>query len=783
MQRLLIPLVLVLGLCIAAWVLWFRPNGAPIFEGSIPDPSIANSSTEAALNPAANPTPSADGEAGAQRVEAIASAELDGAVSAPAQVWFAAGKVVCNGVGLAEVQVLGYTGFHGYWYDSSERKPSTFQAITDADGSFQLPCPARFVQLLVERDGFVAKQYLDLDFKNRPRVEGLQLEMFVAEICQGQIVAEGVGVADATVRASTQNSWQHTRLAEVEGASFKAAIFQQTNSDIAGNFQFSLPEDLYRFSASLPENGGSGDEVYRVPDDRVILELKKPLPKTKNILHGMVIDTAGKPVSRCLIEGKPYGPRAPVSTGKDGSFTIEGIDDGYGFDEYLVAFDQKHAPIATKIDHSESGLMVITLPDPQTISGRVVDQNDQPIANAAVFLDGEPNTPFPANSSQVDRMLPGISPWQMDHPLDRAQADADGNFQFQLLPPGEYTLFYSTENQIYRQEYSNRSIVRAHSGDRNVVLKVGEIGMPSVNFHGLVVHGHDHQPLAGVEVTANSVEGSASAWSARPHATAVTDHEGRYQCVGVLPGDYELEYRLDGFARRKTERIPYSAGSIRQDMELVPERRVVISVIDVLGRPLENAAVAAKDKHGDALSIPIGRGGLRNYITTNTDGKAVLESMPGERISLFVSLAADIEGEKLELDLSGPHPHEYSIQLKGQAHPEYQLILVQLQDASGAMIQPDSFTGQTIFLSSADLQAYPVDQKQFLSRDGAWWTRSHERERETRRPTAFLRVPASGGTLKVVVDGHSPTLREIPALVGKRDGAQKVKIKLNPDSE
>ncbi len=399
---------------------------------------------------------------------------------------------------------------------------------------------------------------------------------------RGQVVdaRTGVGVPGAVVLSETDAPLKVLALDPAGLGSHGVVRFVVTDAN--GGFEL---EHVARGPQVLRASDGGLSVVWserlELAGSLPLAGLELRLPPGGGI-EGYVRDEHGEPragaplVASCV----PFGEQRTcisykfASTDAEGYYKVEGLPRGSiavllfhpveGGDD--VTPDMQLAMVEpgklTRIDFAPA-------PQSLSLSGRLLDLEDRPIAGLSVWI---------APTSSI--------PSEMD--LVSTTTRADGGFDFEGLEPGSHELFLSGREP----------------GDvtwlEQVVLAPGAPAFVELRAGAATIAGHVRAPSRGGPAAAVLIlNESASQRFAGKVATAA---DGSFQLERLRPGLYDLHaYPLvDGLAPARIERIAVSGGEGIQglELELGPGGSALILVRDEAGQPLEGAHVVCRDVTG-----------------------------------------------------------------------------------------------------------------------------------------------------------------------------------------
>jgi hypothetical protein len=249
---------------------------------------------------------------------------------------------------------------------------------------------------------------------------------------------------------------------------------------------------------------------------------------TPSFINGKIVDDNGHPIARAIVESyisldsgdyQLIETLEAVSTDNGGLFKTGELP---ARDIYLQASaDGYLTEVSPKIklkEGEEFTDLTITLPSPQIVSGKVIDENNQPIVNAAV--------------SQADGH---------DSVDSSVKTYAGGDFELPINPDrSEVTVIVEAEG--YR-------IRRLHLKDFSVTTTITLREMPTISG---MVRDHNQRPLAGAEVVlcARSLSTQLVARSLdleRCNGHATTDEYGNFQLTPTDIGADNARLKLVAF--------------------------------------------------------------------------------------------------------------------------------------------------------------------------------------------------------------------------------------------
>ena len=294
-----------------------------------------------------------------------------------------------------------------------------------------------------------------------------------------QNCSDGTPVAGASVTVSNASGTVATTTTDSNG------VFTATLS--AGSYNLTLNADGYL------EETFSGVPITASETTRGTFPLSPSSSGTTGFVNGTVTNGTGAPVAGTTVTA--YGPSSVQTTTTDasGNYSVV-VEEGFVGLEYSASgygvhseFDEVTAGSTTHVD--------VTLSEPGTIAGTVVDENGDPISGATVDVWG------PSSG--------------------KTTTDAAGSYSLSV-GAGEYTV------EVRASGYPARTVRGVEvnvSGTTTVDARLRKPGF----ITGTVQDGQGN-PLGNVWVGAE--DGSRLAW-------AVTDSSGRFN-ISAVPGNYSV---------------------------------------------------------------------------------------------------------------------------------------------------------------------------------------------------------------------------------------------------
>jgi len=343
-------------------------------------------------------------------------------------------------------------------------------------------------------------------------------------------------------------------------------------------------------------------------------------------LEGVVLGPDGSPIAgarvsiqdpMAMFRGMMGGTTQTAVSDAQGKFTLNGLKQG----ETVRVLSTHREFGSSKIMSAKSGEpLTLTLTEPLTLKGIVVDSNNSPLSGVRVNV----STPSANNNSGM--MAAGQNPNAGVRP---AVTDSNGRFTVRNAPPGrlkvswdhrEYApLSRSIEVAPGTSEYDlGRTELQSGLGLKGVV--VDEEGKPVPN---VTVHANFEQVPGAVATTPSGADGSSP--QGRTNGNNTSDEQGRFVIGGLREGKFRIQAWQSG---AYSTRPVVTAGTNDVRITLMAAGSLSGRVTSG-GKPVANANIAASipksQSGGDTGRDNIG------WARSDMDGEFRLESLPPDQ--------------------------------------------------------------------------------------------------------------------------------------------------------
>jgi len=501
---------------------------------------------------------------------------------------------------------------------------------TGADGSFQLEAVAGGKLMLdAKLDG-----YLDTT-QNFEVADGASLRDIVLILDRGNRISGKVSWSDGTPAADVKVDVSFDRAAMIGMGAFDAARGGKGDGRSNAQGEFTVvglgkgPFTVQARHVAADELGSSATIDGVKPgtlDLRLVL-----LPSSA--ISGRVVDDTGAAVEKCSVEiarksNNPWipgeGQRTVAVDDANGAFHIEAVDPGAHTLTARDASGFKSAPMDIVLPREEgAGEVLLTLPRPASVSGRVLLPDGSPAAGAKV-------------KQQMD-LASMQSGGRLDFENEATSAD-DGSFTLTSLPMGAVKLLASKDDYAPSESAALTLSPAQTISDVVLTLRIG----------GTVtgeVYAKDGKPQASARMLAQMPDMRyGQSWSS-------SDAEGKFEFLHLPPGQWQIMALPSGQGEQQSSASsddPAAAISqLMDDLKLtMAEVKDGESVHVILGAPPKDPVhVTGRVVSGDQ---PVA-GAMISFMSS--DGKSA-----GSTLASLKMRSTDKDGRfQLDLDHAGSY--------------------------------------------------------------------------------------------------------------------------------
>ena len=373
---------------------------------------------------------------------------------------------------------------------------------------------------------------------------------------------------------------------------------------------------------------------------------------------GTVLDEQGKPVAGATMDCYHYRTppimmgsmfREPelkqhVVTDYKGAFTVAASPDA----TFVVVKKAGLSPAwkTWLADRSESSDPLV-LSTPTTISGVVLDENDQPVAEADVCVSSATIQTGESWSSDQNDIF-----GKPARECFSARTAADGRFRIKNFPANGHAALTVTKPGFAQRATANESIGSQNflSGQQNIILKLGLAGA----IEGKVVVQETGRPVRDVEVWLLASTGAGGT-----HGPVKSSSDGSFRIPDLQPASYNVWAVVPGQPLPDWTPMPeydlaaVTAGKTNRDVLIHVTPGVLVEVKVVSTNALEPLA-----------NVAVSSGRLTAY--TDTNGLALLRMTPGK--SWFSASKQDWSQQRTTAEVESGHTNHIQIELIPPPH-------------------------------------------------------------------------------------------------------------------
>ena len=537
-----------------------------------------------------------------------------------------------------------------------------FTPTTRADGAgrFEIPDLAGEgeVYLQARAEGYVPLSPVKVEL---PPEGDVEVPMTRERVLTGRVVETGdrAPVAGAQLELSQQRE-------VTVGGSMQMSLATSlggTESDQQGMFRIpGLAPGSYSLTAQA-SGYRTAELAVTVPEtgdpEPILVEIERG-----HAVDGVVLSADGQPVGGATVMATPaasqgfehlIGSNPSVQSGADGRFRLEGLSEG------------RHQVVASLDDDRVTEVITVPVTAPvelrlergRKITGRVVDPDGQPVANAevgafasssGVFAMIEPTTSQADGRFRLEGVAPGQYRVYADSDVGAASEqvtvvdDADATVELRIEAGGTVT---GRVVGLASAELSSCRVSAPGSGGQTVgsdgsftltgvtfgQQQVTAMVMPIGKMRSVAVDVEPDRPAQveidfakGVNLTGTVRRAGRSAAGVVVDVTGrtqdsltstVTSTDGSWEVTGLEPGEYEVAARSAAGATLTVESIVLS-GDGRLDLDVPGGRISGLVLADETGQPITGADVELR-----GLEPPP----LQRALATGADGRFASEEL------------------------------------------------------------------------------------------------------------------------------------------------------------
>ena len=346
-------------------------------------------------------------------------------------------------------------------------------------------------------------------------------------------------------------------------------------------------------------------------------------------LSGKVADAANNPIAGATVEYWGYGDnlsqpsalemKKQITTGADGAYEFQ-VPRGTG---YLLARKPGLAPAWKQLGQSPNvpgaAENNLALTPPGTLAGVVVDESNQPVANAEVSVTMAFHEIALENGGRMFSYLDG----KLARECFAARTDATGHFRIENFPTNAGAIFeIHSPGKVLRpaeQQYSDIETAGYRAGQADIRLVVE----PAGGIEGKIIGGESSHPPPIARLMLQSDERNFFVRSG--HDPVLSSVDGAFRFDDVVAGSYHIQavFGTNAASVWVAEAVPVSVevGQVARGVQVRAQRGTLLEV-SVLGesdrKPVARVNVSASRENSQSSAV------------TDSKGVARLRLLPGD---------------------------------------------------------------------------------------------------------------------------------------------------------
>jgi protocatechuate 3,4-dioxygenase beta subunit len=414
-------------------------------------------------------------------------------------------------------------------------------------------------------------------------------------------------------------------------------------------------------------------------------------------LSGIVTDTAGNPLAGATVEYWDYaGPLNQLQvknqfiTRADGAFALE-VTRSTGF---LLARKTGLAPawrqLTPQISSNGETDVRLALTPPATLAGVVVDESNQPVANAEVFAVIAANEVLLENGGRTFSYLRG----KLARDSFAARTDAAGHFRIENFPTNaNAVLVVRSSGKALRLspiESISYDSLPWHAGQEDIQLVVE----PAGSIQGKITVEGGAQPLPVARLTLSSVGVSSMLLGEREPVQSGAD--GVFRISDVPAGSYRLYavFGTNAVPDWIADAVPVSveSGQTTHGVQVTAQRGALLEVA-IIGqgdrKPMAQANVGAYRDNNQHTAVSDSKGIARLRLSPG-DYQISASRPPSASSQTTTTVEAGVTN-RVEIEIAGPNMISGIVRTPaGRPAPALSVRIVGVYSSSAGEVKTDA---------------------------------------------------------------------------------------------
>jgi len=461
--------------------------------------------------------------------------------------------------------------------------------LTDADGRFILY-------------GYDSNHTINLNAsKTKFARTGVSVDLVDEPVSDVEIVLGVEATASGTVVDHAGNPLTGIRLNAVMSLTDQRTTSTSARVRDDGTFNFTrMAAGDYRIQHQRSDHMTSGSDPFvsrfTVGDGEQLTGLHIVIDERESAglsISGRVTDDLGNPIARANVFAySPQNNHAQGMSKEDGTYVVNNLKE----EHYTVSFSSsKHIPGSLKLDAGATNANII-LARHGSISGRVVDPNNQPVKDFSILVLNREYRPDMEDQFKRYRNEQG------EFSVDGAYPNHEVNLMFRAAGFGDTTI----------------PVTGVLSGQtvQNVIARMTQ----EAKLMGWVTDA-DGAPVAGATIFKDEVP--RSDYQRRERTLATSDADGRFVLGGLSQGESLYAAHKEGYMG-DTQSVHLGSGENEVRFRL-GDGATLTGRVTIGNEPVANANISGHVQ----ITKPTGEPGYHSSQTrTDSDGRYTLRGVP-----------------------------------------------------------------------------------------------------------------------------------------------------------
>jgi hypothetical protein len=374
-------------------------------------------------------------------------------------------------------------------------------------------------------------------------------------------------------------------------------------------------------------------------------------------IAGRIVDETGQPIDdaevQALTKGAFFGMDSQelrkTESDEDGSFVLEAVAPGKVMlraeAEGWLENDEQTVQL---VDSGQVDNVELLLTSGESIAGQLTWADGSPASGVEVKVRFDQSQMFGMTAFNARRGASG-----------EADTNAEGTFRVTGLGKGPFTVTAQArpEEDAVAESDEDEDDAAPYWKARADGVQPGKKDLALVLEEPITLAGHvvdqDELPVTAFRIVAERPgEGILGNIGLDKEEDDFEDEAGRFELVGLAPGDWEVYAIADGFGAPEAIQVTLSAGGNEEIMfRLVRAASAAGVVVSSAGEPVSGATVEV-DLGGPVWQASIESDFMRPKTTSGSEGVFLLEGITPGEVSLRASADGHARSEAVTLQLA-----------------------------------------------------------------------------------------------------------------------------------